>query len=456
MKTLCLSALFCTFFLGACGSEDETQATTDSPQSTACENVDILFVVDNSGSMADNQAALVQSYPGFIKGIQNQLGADKNYHVGVATSDEYAGNATGCQQIGALVTQTSGPNSSESVCGPFSEGHRFLSAKDDLSGGFACMATVGTGGDGNENVMEAAIAAVGPGLNQSGGCNAGFIRDDSLLVVVIIADEDDEDFGDTVTGGAKSFGGDVAEALGFDREKGEALGVRTIKEIGGEVAPDEEFIPADELADHWMKKLLKASGRDANRIVMVTVVKGAPDNQCGTSEELGTPATRLIEFTNQFKHKHVGDICASSYGGIMAAALEPVHTACEEFDLPSSSEGDLWGDDLTQPQCEGGCCIPTQWLDKVLLVLFPLLTLLFGGLMLSRIMERRAINLATNAYKGRHTGWNIAGLCSLAVFTATLFGLVGCFPVQLVSVVLVGGLFWGTHLIYLLMMNTKI
>ena len=34
-----------------------------------CTNVDILFVIDDSGSMADNQDQLIASFPGFIAGI---------------------------------------------------------------------------------------------------------------------------------------------------------------------------------------------------------------------------------------------------------------------------------------------------------------------------------------------------------------------------------------------------
>src|SRR5687768_4092276 len=55
----------------------------DSPKlEMGCRKVDFLFVVDNSGSMAANQAQLLASFPGFIQGMQDALaGVVDSYHV---------------------------------------------------------------------------------------------------------------------------------------------------------------------------------------------------------------------------------------------------------------------------------------------------------------------------------------------------------------------------------------
>ena len=65
-----------------------------------CQNVDILFVVDDSASMSDNQQSLINSFPGFISAIQQKLVNAPSWHVGVVTSDDYYSNAPGCQAIG--------------------------------------------------------------------------------------------------------------------------------------------------------------------------------------------------------------------------------------------------------------------------------------------------------------------------------------------------------------------
>ncbi len=44
-----------------------------APGGEGCENVDILFVIDNSGSMRDEQSHLIAAFDGFSEQIQTQL-----------------------------------------------------------------------------------------------------------------------------------------------------------------------------------------------------------------------------------------------------------------------------------------------------------------------------------------------------------------------------------------------
>src|SRR5262249_43211965 len=52
-----------------------------------CDKIDFLFVVDNSGSMAEEQASLVASFPGFIATIADTVAAT-DFHVMVVDTDE--------------------------------------------------------------------------------------------------------------------------------------------------------------------------------------------------------------------------------------------------------------------------------------------------------------------------------------------------------------------------------
>lgn len=156
-----------------------------------CNAVDFLFVIDNSGSMFAAQNNLIANFPTFINGIQDTLTDVESYHVGVVTSDDYSGNPLECRQLGALVTSTSGFDSSNAVCGPYAEGFNYITEEDDLGTSFECAAQVGTFGDGFELTMNAMEAAIGEDLNAEGACNEGFIRDQALLVVVVITDEAD-------------------------------------------------------------------------------------------------------------------------------------------------------------------------------------------------------------------------------------------------------------------------
>jgi hypothetical protein len=154
-----------------------------------CSKVDFLFVVDNSGSMGDDQVNLVNNFPNFINGIQTTLENVDEYQVGVVTTDAYAGNSNGCNQLGALVTRTGGSQSSNMTCGPYANGMNFMTEQDNLAMEFACAAQVGSDGNGIEMGMNAMEIAVRGDLGGVGQCNEGYIREDALLVVVIITDE---------------------------------------------------------------------------------------------------------------------------------------------------------------------------------------------------------------------------------------------------------------------------
>jgi hypothetical protein len=61
---------------------------------TGCSKIDFLFVVDNSGSMSEEQQALANSFPGFIESIQTTVKAE-DYHIMVIDSDS-GGSSGGC------------------------------------------------------------------------------------------------------------------------------------------------------------------------------------------------------------------------------------------------------------------------------------------------------------------------------------------------------------------------
>ena len=149
---------------------DLTPHADGQPVAEGCQAVDILVMADDSGSMADNQQSLAASFPGFVNKIRERLSYARSYHIGVVTSDDYAYNASGCQTIGDLVTQTGGPESGNMVCGPFAEGHRFMTERDfDLLGAFSCAASVGSGGNDDERPMRGILNAVSPERNGPGG-----------------------------------------------------------------------------------------------------------------------------------------------------------------------------------------------------------------------------------------------------------------------------------------------
>jgi len=267
-------------------AEDPMATPPDPPveEIAECRAVDVLFVIDDSGSMADQQASLIASFDGFVAGMREELGGAPSLHVGVVTTDAYRDNEAGCREIGDLVTETGSIGGSNRACGPFVSGGRYLTQDDDLSTDFACVAQVGTGGDDDERAARAVLNAIDP----SRPCNAGFIREDALLVVVIITDEDD------VRDGCSDDGfGERCESYGS----------------GGR-------------GDEWLAEL--STIRDPESVVMMTLLGERLDNSCGA-----VVAARLLGFARRFGESgHVGDVCAESYDEFFREALPIIGEAC--------------------------------------------------------------------------------------------------------------------------------
>ncbi len=168
-----------------------------------CISMDIIFVIDNSGSMHEEQTNLANNFPMFIEVLDqytNPSGEHMDYRVAVTTTD--ADIATSGEFVGQAAC---GLGSHPWVDGP----------ADDVVTKFACMAEVGTNGSGQEKPFVTVQEALGTKA-ESGQINNGFYRENqaSLLVVVIITDEDDrsevqavevKDFLTELTGGQNRY-----------------------------------------------------------------------------------------------------------------------------------------------------------------------------------------------------------------------------------------------------------
>lgn len=166
-------------------------------------DIDILFLVDDSPSMADKQAALVANFPKFINVLNTIEGGLPNVHIGVASSDlgskgaadaapgpgigSGQGSCNGVGKAGKLLTQ-----GSTALTGSFisdikdAAGNRVKNYTGDLATVFSQLATVGDQGCGFEQSLEAIKQA----LNNNPS-NNGFMRPNAYLAVIIITDEDD-------------------------------------------------------------------------------------------------------------------------------------------------------------------------------------------------------------------------------------------------------------------------
>lgn len=164
----------------------------------ACAKMDIVFVVDNSGSMKEEQANLASNFSVLtqkLDGFTTKGGAKLDYRIAITTT-------------GKSVKYTIAPDSpfpnlpapppidldEKGDDGHFRRGcgmtRAWMERSDtNIANQFPCVANVGTGGPSLEMPLESLKLALTDRM--SDGSNAGFLRDDALLAVVVMTDEDD-------------------------------------------------------------------------------------------------------------------------------------------------------------------------------------------------------------------------------------------------------------------------
>jgi len=224
-------------------SETNTQVSLDSRR-----KVDILFVIDDSGSMGEEQGALAANFSVLIEQLESlEVGAD--YRIGITTTDSAHPWCFDPQaQIGALRLRSclshlddfvfGGDDRRDEACrarcpaelaelapvptalqdgGPLaprpwlerSDASTNVPAGVTTAQALACWGPQGINGCGYEAPLEAVLAALARSEDDDDPAR-GFLRDDALLQVVIVTDEVDCSI---------APGGEVA----FDPEGSQAL-----------------------------------------------------------------------------------------------------------------------------------------------------------------------------------------------------------------------------------------
>lgn len=208
--------------LAACDQEydklnlaSRTQEFDQAPSNT----VDILWVIDDSTSMKEEQAAVRAAGSDFVAQLES---ADMDFHLGVITTD---GDSTNTK-TGVLLGS---PPYLTSECRAEGKNADCTYAED-----FSARVEQGTGGSDQEKGLEVALAAVRRPLAET--WNAGFVRDGALLMVIVLTDENDCSDGGRL--GPNATGEDCYTNYGDLTPVGDLVaGLRDAKEElgGGEV-----------------------------------------------------------------------------------------------------------------------------------------------------------------------------------------------------------------------------
>lgn len=182
------------------GGNNTPELITESFQQGVDNNkVDILWVIDDSTSMQEEQEAVAENFTAFIDHL-NAAGTD--YQIGVTTTTQRNDGFI----LGVLTPET--PNFDQVV--------------QDLI-------HVGEDGFGFERGLEMARAAFSIRNAEE---NAGFLREDAALAIIIVSDENDE----------HSFGSVETDIAFFEHEIKENSDHVTLYAV---VPPRGEFCPVD-------------------------------------------------------------------------------------------------------------------------------------------------------------------------------------------------------------------
>jgi hypothetical protein len=277
--------------LPACFEPQRTKVASDSAIADVVvpirdvTTVDMLFVIDTSCSMAEEQNVLAEQFEILARELIFATNADgpavESLHVGVVTPDM----GTGGHVIQTCSNPDVGDNGALQNEGRPSGCADFYRASDCEGGtcpwlshsiehpddgsdpdntplwyDFGCIGTLGTCGCGFEQPLEASYVAL---VEQTlpGGPNEGFLRDDSLLVIIYVTDEDDCSTPDP-------------EMFDVDRDDLGSLNVRCT------VNPD-RLHPIARYHDAF----IELRDGDEERVVVAAIV-GIPREGTWTSEEL--------------------------------------------------------------------------------------------------------------------------------------------------------------------------
>jgi hypothetical protein len=290
---------------GANGSGANGGGSEDS----GCTKVDFLFVIDNSVSMKEQQAALIASFPSFMETIQTTLSASSDYHIMVVDTDaETRCTAANCQSgamsagdlckqpkngyacanqfeacdtvMGAGVLHPAGEAASNKLCS-FTGGNRYIvEGQTNLVDNFACAAQVGLAGHPSERPMDAMVAAMADDINSPTGCNAGFLRSDAILVISFLSDDPN------------------------------------VEDAG---TPDD-----------WYQAVVDAKGGDPEAVVVLGLTPAFDD--CDGKASRGA---HWSEFVKLFGDRGLeASICGDDYSPFFEQAVAVIDETCDEFEPP--------------------------------------------------------------------------------------------------------------------------
>lgn len=152
---------------GTTGVVHESKEEIFHQAASQTKKLDIVWIIDNSGSMSDEQQALGTNFSAFIDEF---ITKDVNFKMAITTTDTSSSSLKGKMVYGSDTKLTSAKAQAD---------------EDQFKSDFRKLVKVGTSGSGYEKGLEAS-----EGFMQKYA--ASWMRPDAYLAVVILSDEEDQ------------------------------------------------------------------------------------------------------------------------------------------------------------------------------------------------------------------------------------------------------------------------
>ena len=186
----------CDLYLGH--RAPTVDAAAPLPPLLPTDELDVLFVLNNSASTADKQAVFSVDLPKFVAALDNFPNGRPDLHIGFTSTSVSIGasgfGANCANGDDGLLQSTARQSACSAPTGRFiSDGvtpnGRVTNypPSEGLATAMSCIAALGTGGCGFIAPLEATKRA----LDGSHSENAGFLRDKAALLVVMLVPKDD-------------------------------------------------------------------------------------------------------------------------------------------------------------------------------------------------------------------------------------------------------------------------
>ncbi len=277
--------MFCLFLLSGCGGSQiafelspasETFRQNDIQSSNT---IDVLWVIDNSGSMQNSQNNLSSNFDTFLNRFSSR-GMD--FQMAVTTTEAYR-----AEFLGDLLKSEFRSNSGYKIVTPNTPAFRDTMLSNLIQG---------TAGDGDERAFQSFMAALTNPLN------AGLVRRDSFLAIIILSDEDDFSYSGSPSI-APNYLDPLIHPVTLYRDQLDALTNSTpeFRKYSVSTIAVQDQACLDELL--WTSSGQKIGKRYQQ---LATMTEGVSANICGNfSEALEQISSRLLELLTGFRLRRV-------------------------------------------------------------------------------------------------------------------------------------------------------